>query len=292
MYLAPFDYLRPSSWPEVVSLLGTLGEEAKVLAGGQSLLPMMSLRLIKPQYIIDVNSAGDREIREDGTLVEVSALARHADLERSPVIARHCPLVGEAASFIGNIRVRHRGTIGGSLAHADPAGELPCAAVALEAQIRTLSSGGERRIPATSFFDTYFTTALQPAEVITAIEFPAFSGQRGCAFVELTRRAGDFATLSAAAVVDVDPAGDTCAGVRLILGAIADKPVDVSESVQALLGERLDERLLEEVATHVAGATDPREDHRASAGYRREMVKVFTRRALSQAWDRALGNGR
>lgn len=289
MYPAPFEYLRASSWSEAVELLQVHGEEAKILAGGQSLIPLMSLRLVRPRHLIDVNGAGDRGIREGDGFVEVSALARHADLERSPVLAASCPIVPEAASRIGNVRVRYRGTIGGSLAHADPAGELPCVTVALGARIRALGPGGERDIPAASFFQTYFTTALQPAEVVVAVQFPVLPPGRGWAFLELARREGDFATLEVAALVDLDPAEETCADVRLVFGAIAERPVDLSEPARVLVGAPLEDRALGEAAGAVAAAAGPREDHRGSSAYRREMIRVLTKRALRQAWERARG---
>jgi carbon-monoxide dehydrogenase medium subunit len=287
MYPAPFEYVRASSWEEAVRLLEAHGDEAKVLAGGQSLIPMMSLRLVKPRYVVDVGRAADRDIRQTNSVVEVSALARHIDLERAALLATHCPIVSEAAAHIGNIRVRHRGTIGGSLAHADPAAELPCVVVALGARIRVLGPRGERAIPADALFETYFTTSLEPTEVIVAVELPCLPPRRGWAFLELARRVGDFALLEVAALLDLAPEEDRCTGVRLVLGAVADRPVDLSESAQVLVGASYGDRLLDEAARAVAASVHPREDHRASASYRREMVAVLARRALRLAWERA-----
>jgi CO/xanthine dehydrogenase FAD-binding subunit len=290
MYSAPFDYLKATSWREAVDLLGRYGESAKVLAGGQSLVPMMSLRLATPSHVIDVNEADDGAIRQANGTVEISALVRHAELERSPVLARSCPMIAEAAGLIGNIRVRHRGTIGGSLAHADPSAELPCALLALGGTIRVLGAEGERRIPADSFFLSYFTTALDPSEVVVTVEVPAARERSGTAFIELAQRAGDFATVEVASVIDLDPS-EACRQVRLAVGGIADSPVDLSDAARVLVGERMDDGLIADAARAVSGSSDPRGDDRASSEYRRELVRVLSRRALVRAWQRARGDG-
>ncbi len=200
MYASPCDHVAATSWADAVGLLREGGDGAKVIAGGQSLIPMMNLRLATPSLLVDVSAAGPVGIeRRDDRLV-LSALTRHSELERSPEISAGCPILAEAARCIGNVRVRHRGTIGGSLAHADPAAELPCVAVALGATVRTLGETGERSVPAAEFFDTYFTTALGDAEVVTAVEVPTLGPRTGWAFVELVRRPGDFAIVEVAAL--------------------------------------------------------------------------------------------
>jgi aerobic carbon-monoxide dehydrogenase medium subunit len=287
MYPAPFEYARVSSWQEAVDLLAHQGEDAKVIAGGQSLVPMMSLRLLKPRFIIDVNDLDDGGIRlTDGTVV-IGALTRHAELERSDVLERSVPLLREAAALIGNVRVRHRGTIGGSLAHADPAAELPCVAVAAGAQIRALGPSGERRLPAESMFVSYFTTALEPTELIVSVEFPPLPPRRGSAFVELARRAGDFATAAAAAIGELDDEG-RCTDIRLVFTAVADRPVDVSEAARELVGERVNATTAARASQNVTESIEPRNDERASAAYRQEMVRVLAARAVMAATDRAL----
>lgn len=291
MYPAPFEYVQAGSWHEAVEFLSAHGDEAKVLAGGQSLVPMMSLRLAKPGYLVDVNGADTPDISEADGHVRISAVTRHADLERSPVLAKTCPLIKYAARLIGNVRVRHRGTIGGSLAHADPAAELPCAAVALGARICVLGPSGERRIPAGAFFVGYFTTALEPDEVIVAVEIPVHASGQGSAFLELVRRAGDFAIVEVAAVVDLDPRTGICNDLRLVVGAIADRPVDLSDPASQLVGGELDDSAIAAAVRHVGDSVHPREDDRASAGYRREMIAVLARRALLRARDLARGNG-
>jgi carbon-monoxide dehydrogenase medium subunit len=288
VYPAPFDYFKAASWAEAVALLQEYGDDAKVLAGGQSLIPMLSLRLIRPNYVIDVNGADNAGIREANGMIEIGALTRHAELERSPILKSWHPIIGEAAAHIGNRRVRHRGTIGGSLAHADPSAELTCVATALGAEVRILGPAGTRSVPATSFFVSYFSTALEPAEVIVSVGFPKPTGNRGSAFIELSRRVGDFATLAVAAVVDVDQGRDVCTGVRLVFAAMADRPVDLSEAASPLIGRRLDEGLASSVAGRVAETADPRADHRGSTEYRRRLASVLTTRALHRAWDRAV----
>jgi CO/xanthine dehydrogenase FAD-binding subunit len=286
MYAAPFDYVAASSWEEAVRLLQEGGDEAKVIAGGQSLVPMMTLRLATPRVVVDVTGAGRPEIiREDGRLV-ISALTRHADLENSAEVHEGCPILAEAASFIGNARVRNRGTIGGSLAHADPAAELSCVALAVEATVRTLGGEGERTIAAADLFDTYFTTTLGPAEVITSVEVPAGDDRTGWAFVELLRRAGDFAVVEVAALLELDEAG-RCSRARVAAGGVADRPVELTAAQEVLLGEVPDDRVAAEAGRRAAEAVEPPASVHASAGYRRDMLAVFVQRAVMTAARRA-----
>jgi len=288
MYPAPFEYVKAAAWHDAVDLLKEHGDDARVLAGGQSLVPMMSLRLASPTHVVDVNDIDGGTIRERNGTVEIPALARHAELERSPVLASVCPLLAEAAGLIGNVRVRHRGTLGGSLAHGDPSAELPCALLALEGTVRALGPEGERRIRAGSFFRSYFTTSLAPSEVVVAVEVPAARDRSGAAFVEFANRAGDFAIVGVAAVVHLDDS-DGCRGVRLTAGGISDRPVDLSEPAAALLGQPPNEALIADVAGAVSESSDPRGDDRATPEYRRQLVGVLTKRALHRAWRRAAG---
>jgi carbon-monoxide dehydrogenase medium subunit len=288
MYARPFDHVLASSWAEAVRLLQEGGDDAKVLAGGQSLIPMMSLRLAMPRVVVDVTGADrPRIVRRDEHLV-VSALTRHADLERSPDVRAACPILADAASFVGNVRVRHRGTIGGSLAHADPAGELPCAVVALDATVVTLGPGGERRIAAREFFDTYFTTALEPAEVVTSVEVPVIAPRTGWAFLELLRRAGDFAVVAVAALVGLDGSG-RCAEARLVAVGVGERPVELREASAALIGHEPGERSAAEAGRSAVAAVEPSASVHASAAYRREMLGVLVRRAILIATARAGG---
>ncbi len=286
MYARPFDHVAASSWADAVRLLQEGGDEAKVLAGGQSLIPMMGLRLAMPRLVVDVTGADrPRVSRGDGGLV-LSALTRHADLERSPDVLEACPMLAAAASYIGNLRVRHRGTLGGSLAHADPAGELPCAAVALDATLVTLGPEGERRIPAGEFFDTYFTTALRPADVITAVEVPATPTGTGWAFVELLRRTGDFAVVAVAVLLELDEDG-RCSRARLVAVGVGDRPVELASAGDALLGAVPTDRVAAEAGRLASNSVEPSASVHASATYRREMLGVMVRRAVLAAAARA-----
>lgn len=287
MYPSEFDYVRASSWPEAVELLREGGEDAKVLAGGQSLVPMMALRLATPALLVDVNGAADGEPRREGDALVVPALTRHETLRGSPAVREHCGMLAEAAGWIGNIRVRHRGTIGGSVAHADPAGELPCCLVALEGSVHALGPSGERVVAAGDFFQTHFTTALNPDEVITAVSVPTIPPDRGWSFLELIRRAGDFALVEVAALLDLDRTG-RCAGVRLAVGAVGERPLDLTAEVAtALVDEVVDEASVGEAGRRVSAAVDPADAVHGSGPYRRAMVGVFVRRALLAAAGRA-----
>ncbi len=286
MYAEPFDYVAAGSWGEAVDLLRQGGDDAKVIAGGQSLIPMMTLRLAMPPFLVDVNGADRSRIEHQGDRIVISAVTRHSDLERSPVLASDCPMLPEAASLVGNIRVRHRGTIGGSLAHADPSAELPCAAVALGAEIITLGPGGERRIAAHDFFDSYFTTALQPGEVVTAVEVPAIGERTGWSFLELLRRTSDFAVVAVAAVITVDGEG-RCVEAKVAGAGVGERPVDFIQAAEALIGERVDESSTREVGRRATLTADPPAAVHASGAYRRAMLEVFVRRAVLQAGGRA-----
>jgi len=287
VYASPFEYAAATSWEEAVRLLTEAGEDAKVIAGGQSLVPMMTLRLATPQMLVDVNRVSSESIRHDDGHLVIPALTRHAELQNSPVVRRWSPILSEAAGFIGNVRVRHRGTIGGSLAHADPAAELPTALVALRGSVDVRGPAGERTVPAADFFVTHFTTALEPAEVVTAVGVPVMREGQGGAFVELARRAGDFALVEAAALVDLEEDRRRCSGVRLALGAVGERPFDASELAASLVGAEPSEDTVAEVALAATRAVEPSSGVHGSAEYRRQMVAVVVTRALLAAIRRA-----
>ncbi len=290
MYAAAFDYVRASSWHEAVEQLTEAGEDARVIAGGQSLVPMMLLRLAEPTVLVDLSEAGERTIERRNSTLVVSALMRHADLESSPAVRETCPMLAEAAAQVGNLRVRNRGTIGGSLAHGEATAELPCVSVALGATVYALGPRGERAIPASELFVTHLTTVLAPDEVITRVELPVLGARQGSCFVELARRPGDFALAEAAAVISLD--GDRrCADVRLAVGAVGDRPVDCSELASGLHGERPDADGVGEVARAVAADVDVGPSTHASQEYRREMVAVLVKRALLTASARIADAG-
>jgi CO/xanthine dehydrogenase FAD-binding subunit len=290
MYAAAFHYVRASSWRDAVQRLRELGDDAHVIAGGQSLVPMMMLRLAAPTALIDVAGADQRTIEvRDGTLM-LSALVRHVDVEHSAVVARHVPMLTEAVRQIGNVRVRQRGTIGGSLAHGEATAELPCVALAHRATVHVLGPDGDRTIPAGDLSVTHLTTTLGPAEVITAVQFPVLTAGQGSCFLELARRAGDFAMVNVAALL-------TCAGdgrvthARLVVGAVGHRPADMSPAARSLLGQALDDAPVDEVARAVAAEAQVGPSSHAGVEYRRQMVAVLVGRALRRAGGAALTAG-
>jgi CO/xanthine dehydrogenase FAD-binding subunit len=288
MYASAFDYVRASSWPEAVQRLQELGDEAHVIAGGQSLVPMMMLHVAAPSALIDIGDADERtvELHDDGTLV-LSALVRHADLEHSGLVAEHVPMLTQAVRQIGNVRVRHRGTIGGSLAHGEPAAELPCVLIAHGARVQTLGPDGERTIAVDDLPIMQLVTSLKDGELITRIEVPTLSPGQGSCFLEMARRPGDFAMVTVAALVTCDETG-ACTAVRLVLGAVGNRPVDVSETAaETLVGGPIDDRSAEAVGAAVAAGADVIPSSHAGIEYRREMAGVLVARALRGASEDA-----
>ncbi|HCO02931.1 MAG TPA: carbon monoxide dehydrogenase [Actinobacteria bacterium] len=288
MYADPFDFVAARSWQEAVDLLREGGEDAKVIAGGQSLIPMMTLRLATPGLLVDVNGADTSRVERHGDRLVISGVTRHSDLQGSPVVGANCPMLAEAASMVGNVRVRHRGTIGGSLAHADPSAELPCAVVALGAEVRTLGPDGERGIPANDFFEFYFTSVLKPGEIVTGVEVPVSAGGSGWSFLELLRRASDFAVVAVAVVVELDGEG-RCSGAKLAAAGVGERPIELGDAAGVLVGELIDERLAAEAGRRAAASVQPSASVHASAEYRRAMLGVYVRRAVLQAARRAGG---
>jgi CO/xanthine dehydrogenase FAD-binding subunit len=287
MYAAAFDYHRASSWNDAVRQLQELGDEAHVIAGGQSLVPMMMLHFAAPSALIDIGGVDERtiELREDGTLV-LSALVRHADLEHSALVAEHVPMLTQAARQIGNVRVRHRGTIGGSLAHGEPAAELPCVLIAHGAHVRTLGPDGERTLAVDDLPVMQLMTTLGEGELITRVEVPVLTEGQGSCFVEMARRPGDFAMVNVAALVTCDQSG-LCTAVRLVLGAVGNRPVDVSRAAQELVGHHIEDANSEAVGTAIAAGAEVVPSSHAGIEYRREMAGVMVARALRAASEDA-----
>jgi CO/xanthine dehydrogenase FAD-binding subunit len=283
VYAAAFDYVRASSWAEAVEQLQQLGDDAHVIAGGQSLVPMMMLHYAAPSALVDIGGVDERtiELSENGTLV-LSALVRHVDLEHSEVVAEHVPMLTQAVRQIGNVRVRQRGTIGGSLAHGEPAAELPCVLIAHGASVHTLGPDGERTIAVNDLPIMQLVTSLGEGELITRVEVPTLTQGQGCWFIEMTRRPGDFAMVNVAAIVTCDNRG-ACTAVRLVLGAVGNRPVDVSEAAQALVGHVIDEEASETVAAAIAADAEVTPSSHAGIEYRREMAGVQVARALRGA---------
>lgn len=285
---APFTYVRPDSVEETLRLLDERGESAKVLAGGQSLVPLLNLRLARVDCLIDIAhlpGLGEIGVGADGALM-IGALVRQRELVASPLVRRHAPLLAECAPLIGHPATRNRGTVGGSIAHADPAAELPAALLALEATILVTSSAGAREIPSAAFFCDLFTTALAPQELVTAVRIPPAPPHSGWTCLELARRHGDFALVGVAAGISLDGDG-RCAEARLSLFGVAATPVRAIASETLLRGNTLSPRLVTEAAQQAAAALDPFDDVQATGQYRKTVAAVYAERALTLALERA-----
>ena len=282
-----FAYYRPDSVEEALALLAE-HDDAKPLAGGQSLIPAMNFRLAAPAALVDLGALSELcGVSRAGDGLRIGAMTTHTTVERSPEVARVAPLLAEALPHVAHPQIRNRGTLGGSLAHADPAAELPAVMLALDAELVLRSAKAERRIAARDFFTGLFATALEPGELVTAIELAALPAQSGAAFEEFARRHGDFALVGVAAVVTLDASG-RCGAVRIALLSVGDGPVLATRAAAALRGQQPNPELLR-AAAELAGDEDidPPTDLHASAAYRRQLARVLTRRALSRAVERA-----
>jgi carbon-monoxide dehydrogenase medium subunit len=285
----PFEYVAPRSLDEAVAALAEHGDEAKVMAGGQSLVPLLAFRLARPSVVVDVNRvAGLDGARLDGDTLELGALTRQRDVELLPGLRERCPMIVEAVEQIGHVAIRNRGTVGGSLAHADPAAEWTALALALDAELDVYGPGGTRTLPAREFLISYFTTALQPDEVLTRIRLRVPNGRTGSCFLELARRHGDFAIAGVGALVSLDADGSV-GDARLALIGVGERAVRATAAEQVLRGSRPSEDVLADAAGAVDGEIEPNGDIHASAGYRRHVAAVLVRRALETAVARARG---
>jgi len=283
---APFRYWRPASLDEALALLAEHGDLAKPLAGGQSLVPMMNLRLAQPAELIDIGALpGLDGIREDGEAIEIGALASHQSIADSPVVGRHCPLLAEAAAWIGHYAIRQRGTLGGSLAHADPCAQLPLAAVTLGATLELASRRGRRTVAADDFFVSVMTTAIEPDELLVSVRFPVEGRGEGAAFRLFNRRHGDFAIVAVAACAALD--GDRVARLRLGVGGVEGAPRALHALAAAQPGRTADAAWIADVAAAARDAVDAQDDGRISALYRRELTETLVARALAAAIERA-----
>jgi CO/xanthine dehydrogenase FAD-binding subunit len=284
-----FEYAAPQKTDEAVALLSQHGDRAKVLAGGQSLVPLLNFRLARPEVLVDVNRVAELAyVRPLQSGVAIGALTRQHALERAEVIRTKLPIVAEACRLIGHLPIRHRGTLGGSLAHADPASELPAVMVALEAELTVARRGGQRTLPADQFFTGMLTTALAPDELLTEVRVPELPPRTGGAFIEIARRAGDFALVGIAALVTLDDAGRV-SRARLALCGAGPTPIRAREAERVLAGERPDARTLDEAAEQIAAATDPPSDIHASAAFRKKLARHVGRQAIELAIRRAGG---
>jgi carbon-monoxide dehydrogenase medium subunit len=288
---APFEYAAPRALDEALRLLADFGSDARPLAGGQSLVPLLNMRLVRPSAVVDLNRIASLfEVKTVDGELRLGAMVRHRTLERDPVIRARAPLLAEAAAQVGHVQIRTRGTLGGSLAHADPAAELPAAAVALNARCVLRGLGGERIVPATEFVVGPLATSLEPGELLVEVRVPPLPQGTGWAFVELARRHGDFAIVGAAAVVHRDGDGRIDLA-RLALCGVGGAPYAPSWVDGMLRGTRPDPQVLRDVGVRVRDEVEPNGDIHAGAAYRRAIAAVLSARALKNAAERAHSAG-
>jgi carbon-monoxide dehydrogenase medium subunit len=279
---AIFEYHAPTTIDAAIGLLARYHGEARLLAGGQSLLPMMNFRLVSPAAIIDLNRIPDLAyIRNENGTVRLGAMTRQRTVEFSPIVAKYLPLLVEAIKFVAHLPIRSRGTIGGSIAHADPAAELPMVLQALEGEVVARGPAGERLIKATDLFQGLLTTSLAPDEMIVEVRLAAIPAHAGCAVEEFARRRGDFAIAAVAAVVE--RAGERCIKARLATAGIGSTSVRLTAAEAILERDGLGDTVIEEAAAKAAEMVSPLSDQQASVEYRRHLTRVLTERALRRA---------
>jgi len=284
---ATFDYFRATSVAEAVELLAQRGGDARVLAGGQSLMPLINMRLARPAVLIDINRVTELSSihLENGTL-SIGAMTRHSAIERSDLVHRLCPLLSESTMLIGYPSIRARATFGGSMAHADPAAEYPSVAVALDASLVAVSKRGERRIAASEFFSGLLTTSLADDELLTRVDLPLAPANEGWAYEELATRPGDYATVGVVARLALDANG-RCRHASLVCTSVGPIPIRAVRAAASLLGALPTPDAFDAAGAMAADEVEPESDALASAAYKRSMTRVLTRRALAVALDRA-----
>jgi carbon-monoxide dehydrogenase medium subunit len=282
-----FEYSAPGTLDEAVSLLQKLGSEAKILSGGQSLIPMMKLRLASPAYIVDINRIpGLDYISENGGSVRIGALAREYDLEVSPVVKSRCPILIDTSLVIADPLVRNQATVCGNLAHGDPANDHPATMLALGAGLIAVGPRGEREIPIENFFTGLFSTDLQPEEILKEIRIPIPAPMSGGAYLKLERKVGDYATAGVAVQITMDAAG-ACRRAGIGLTNVGFSPLKATQTEAFLAGKSLDESTIKQAAELAASESNPIDDIRGPAEYKRDLVRVLTARALKRAIERA-----
>lgn len=285
---APFEYHVPDSLEQALDLMSQHADDAKILAGGQSLVPAMNFRIAQPSMLIDLNRVEELNyIREDGDVLRVGAMTRERQLEFDLLIKKHTPLLHEAAPNIAHPQIRNRGTIGGSIVNADPAAELPVLMLALDARLKAQNTSGERWIDAMDFFLGMFTTALEPDEILVEIELPFMPARTGWSFMEVAPRAGDYALMGVAVSVTLDES-DICNRAKLVYLNAGDGPVDAKDAAQLLVGEKLDDKLFESAAVMASEKEiTPYGNIHASPEFQSHLANVLTQKALKQALQRA-----
>jgi aerobic carbon-monoxide dehydrogenase medium subunit len=286
MYPASFGYLTPRSIQETLDLLAQHGDDAKLLAGGHSLIPAMKLRLAEPRYLIDISQLpGLSGVRTEGQEIVIGALTVHADVAASDLVQRRVPGLADAASRIGDVQVRNRGTIGGSVAHADPGADFPVILTALGASFGLTSPTGTRTVEADDFFVDIFTTALAPDEIVTEIRVPIPASGSGTGYAKLGHPASGYVVVSAAVLITRGADG-TCTAARVAVGGLAGSPVRARATESALQGQQLTPDSIAAAAAHAADGTDPDDDPYAPADYKRHVATIYARRAIESAVGR------
>ena len=281
-----FDYIAATSIDMAVAALAAAGGDAKIIAGGQSLLPMLNFRLLRPSVLVDINRiASLAYINETAAAIRVGALTRHFQLETSPVIARYFPVMSCAMTHVAHLAIRNRGTIGGSLSHADPAAELPMMALLLDAELHVASASGKRTVAARDFFLDALTVGLEGDDMVTEIVLPKLPPRTGWGFEEVARRHGDFAL--AAAAVTLTVAGGAIAQARIALTGVGPTPLRAADAETLLTGHALEDGLINRAIEAVRAVLAPATDLHASSDYRRHLAGILTGRALAAAWRRA-----
>lgn len=289
MFPESFEYVSPATVAEAAQFLQQHPDDARILAGGQSLIPILKLRLAAPRFVVDIGRIQElKAIREDGGNLEIGSLARHVEIERSPIVAQHCPLLAETAAEIGDVQVRNRGTIGGSLAHADPAGDFPAAILALGATLVAESAAGTREIGAEDFFVDIMTSALEPDEILTSIRVPQAGPRTGAAYVKFHQQASGFAIVGVASIVILNRQGRV-ADSRVAITGVDSKPYRARQVEESLRGTAAASRDIASAAAFAAQGIEPLSDLHASSQYRADLASVFTRRSLKKAARRAAG---
>ncbi|HVG90624.1 MAG TPA: xanthine dehydrogenase family protein subunit M [Alphaproteobacteria bacterium] len=286
MIPASFDYIAAKSLDEAISLLGKHKDDAKILAGGHSLLPAMKLRLMQPKVLIDLGRIRDLSyIKEEGGQIRIGAMTTHFQAETSDLLRRSCPLLPETASHLGDMQVRNKGTMGGSLAHSDPAADWPAAILALDAELVATSAKGDRVIKATDFFVEMLTTSLQPGEILREIRIPAGKGKLAQAYVKVRHPASGFAVVGVAVNLSID--GGKCQSAGIGITGVSSKAYRASKVESELKGNTLDAKTVSAAAAHAADGVEVNSDLYASAEYRKQLATVYTRRAIETAAGRA-----
>jgi carbon-monoxide dehydrogenase medium subunit len=283
-----FEYHAPSSLDEAVALLERLGDDAKVLAGGHSLVPAMRFRLALPEHLVDLNRIdGLAYVREEGGHLAIGAMTRESEIEQSSLLAERYPLLTDAGKVIADPLVRNRGTVGGNLAHADPANDHPAVMLAYGATLVAQGPGGRREIPVDEFFVGLFESALQPSEILTEVRIPAPAAGSGGAYEKFERKVGDYAI--SAAAVQLTMNGDTCTAARIGLTNVSAVPMRALGAEQALVGKTLTDDVIEAAGQAAAQECDPSADLRGSEDYKRDVTRVLVKRAIQRAVQRAKG---